>query len=457
MIKPSGIANKLKYIGGILSFIIIAVIVLNVIMNDKSKKDSLIINIAGKQRMLTQKMSKEIFYLKQKDSIDFRELNSAVDEFSENLKDLLEGNSVKGIYHPQDEKIETKLQKVQKIWFPFKEKIGTLKKLIQENKPDIESLTQKNTYLLNLSDEIVKVMVKNNMEGVYIDFSGRQRMLSQRMGLFMERYLRTDNEDDYLKFKNARDLYEKTLLRFINDESVKAIKQVNDKVIECHGYWQEYDAYIHKVLKRTNSINEAIAYIYEKNIELLNTMDRAVWLYTEYSEKKTAMFDKIQYFALIIVLVIILYTFLITKEVVTHLNDFVKQAKALEEADLSTLSKADMLVDEESEDELKVASTHISNFVQKVNSAMNHSQDAISKAEAAVKELQYLADDVESALDGLHVDEVEKSNFDKRVNATEDIAIESAENLLHVKKMLEKLQANLNSLVEKSEKNISSK
>jgi len=122
MIKPSGIANKLKYIGGILSFIIIAVIVLNVIMNDKSKKDSLIINIAGKQRMLTQKMSKEIFYLKQKDSIDFRELNSAVDEFSENLKDLLEGNSVKGIYHPQDEKIEAKLQKVQKIWFPFKEK-----------------------------------------------------------------------------------------------------------------------------------------------------------------------------------------------------------------------------------------------------------------------------------------------------------------------------------------------
>lgn len=453
MMKPTGIATKLKYIGGILSFIVIVIININVYMNDKTKKDSLVINIAGKQRMLSQKMSKEIFYIKQKDSSDFRELNSAVDTFDENLNDLIDGSSAKGIYAPQNDEIKNKLLEVKDIWIPFKDKIEFMKSQIFQMKPYIQSLTQKNTYLLNLSDDVVKVMVKENMEGVYIDFSGRQRMLSQRMGLFMERYLRTDSEDDYLKYKNARDLYESTLLRFTKDENVKKLSGVKEKVEECYNYWIEYREFMDIVLKDADALNEALSYVYEKNVKLLNTMDNAVWLYTEYSESKTGLFDKIQYVALGLVLLILLYTFVISKEVMRHLDEFVRQAKALEEMDIDTLSQMHMEVSEESEDELKEATSHISNFVAKVNSAMNHSQDAISKAEAAVRELQFLADDVEDALAGLNIDEEEKNIFDRKVNATEDIAIESAENLLSVKKMLEKLQTNLNTLIEKSETN----
>lgn len=452
MIKPTSIGNKLKYIGGLLFFIIIALIILNVYMNERVKKDSLVINVSGLQRMLTQKMSKEIFYIKHKDTIDFRELNTAMDTFNENLYDLIHGNKIKGIYAPEDIEIKKKLQEVEDIWIPFKEKITYIKESIRQIKPSLESLIQKNTYLLNLADDIVKIMVKNKMEGVYIDFSGRQRMLTQRMGLFMERYLRTDNEDDYLKFISAKKLFESTLLRFKNDKQINKIKEVHKKVEECYIYWQNYNRFITRIIEKENNINDAIAYIYQMNIKLLNTMDSAVWLYTEYSEGKTAFFDKVQYVALILILLILLYTFLVVKDIVRHLDEFIKKAKALEEADLETLTKTELLnVGEESEAELIEASAHIGNFVQKVNSAMSHSKDAISKAEAAVKELQYLADDVEDALQGLNVDEKEKNSFDKSVNATEDIAIESAENLLHVKKMLEKLQSNLNSLIDKSD------
>ncbi|MCD8544223.1 MAG: hypothetical protein LRY52_04995 [Sulfurospirillum cavolei] len=45
-------------------------------------------------------------------------------------------------------------------------------------------------------------------------------------------------------------------------------------------------------------------------------------------------------------------------------------------------------------------------------------------------------------------DENEKKTFDKNVNATEDIAIQSAENLIHVNKMLQKLKRSLNQMVE---------
>ncbi len=452
MLKPRGINKKLHFAGSTLSFIIICVITLTVIMNERSKKDSLIINIAGKQRMLTQKMSKEIFYIKYKQSTDFRELNSAIDLFDNNLHDLIHGNSAKGIYLPQNTKIKSKLEEVNALWVPFKTEVEKVRKAVSSVKSDLESLVGRTTSLLAESDKVVKVMVKHSMSGEFIDLSGRQRMLSQRMGLFVERYLRTDNEDDYLQFVKAKNLYNETINIFINNGDVQALPEVKKRVEKTYEYWKKHEKYVLNILKIENSINDSISYIYEKNIKLLNTMDAAVWLYTEYSEEKDSLFIKFQYISLIVALIIILFSYILSREIVNHINDFVNRTKALESDDINSLNHNHIKVDGESEDELIEASNYLSKFVKKVNVAMSHSEDAIRQAESAVHELQHLADNVEDALQDLQIDEKEKDSFDKRVNATEDIAIESAENLIHVRKMLEKLKSNLNTMVENSHK-----
>ena len=452
MLKPRGINKKLHFTGSMLSFIILCVITLTVIMNEKSKKDSLIINVAGKQRMLTQKMSKEIFYIKYKQSTDFRELNSAIDLFDNNLHDLIQGNSIKGIYIPQNSKIKAKLEEVNALWNPFKVEVIKVREAVSSIKSDLEMLTGRTTSLLNESDRVVQIMVKNNMSAKFIDFSGRQRMLSQRMGLFVERYLRTDNEEDYLQFVKAKNLYNETINRFLNNENVIALPEVFLEVEKTYKYWKEHEKYILNILRVENSINDSISYIYEKNIKLLNTMDAAVWLYTEYSEEKNSMFIKFQYISLIVALIIILFSYLLSREIVNHINDFVQRTKVLESDNINSLNHRHIRVNEQSEDELIEASNYISKFVKKVNVAMSHSEDAIKQAESAVTELQHLADDVEDALKDLKIDEKEKNSFDKKVSATEDIAIESAENLIHVRKMLEKLKSNLNTMVENSQK-----
>ena len=452
MLKPRGINKKLHFAGSTLSFIIVCVITLTVVMNERSKKDSLIINIAGKQRMLTQKMSKEIFYIKYKQSTDFRELNSAIDLFDNNLHDLIQGNSIKGIYIPQNSKIKAKLEEVNALWNPFKVEVIKVREAVSSIKSDLEMLTGRTTSLLNESDRVVQIMVKNNMSAKFIDFSGRQRMLSQRMGLFVERYLRTDNEEDYLQFVKAKNLYNETINRFLNNENVIALPEVFLEVEKTYKYWKEHEKYILNILRVENSINDSISYIYEKNIKLLNTMDAAVWLYTEYSEEKNSMFIKFQYISLIVALIIILFSYLLSREIVNHINDFVQRTKALESDNINSLNHRHIRVNEQSEDELIEASNYISKFVKKVNVAMSHSEDAIKQAESAVTELQHLADDVEDALKDLKIDEKEKNSFDKKVSATEDIAIESAENLIHVRKMLEKLKSNLNTMVENSQK-----
>ena len=448
MIKPTTISTKMKLAGGLLSFVIVFIISLTVMMNQMSKKDSYIINIAGKQRMLSQKISKETFFIVHRHTNDFRELNTAVALFESSLKDLLYGNDSKGIYAPQNERIKAKLEEVMALWLPFRSEVEALKSGIEEVRPDMEVLTPRIEKLLVLSDTVVQRMVKANLSNIHIDLSGRQRMLSQRMGLYVNRYLRMANAQDLLVFSDAKALYNKTIKGFLDDPAVKNAPEVYAIVKENNAYWEEYSVYLEHVIAVENEINKHMAFVYEKNVQLLNAMDEAVWLYTDHSEAKNDMFLTFQYIALIIGLIIIVYAFVMTKEIIEHLEGFVQKAKELAHGDISSFTSSPVTLSDNSEDELKEASTHISLFVKKVNLAMKDSEDALKKAENAVSQLQQLAEDVEDVIEDMGIDENERKRFDKNVNATEDIAIQSAENLIHVNRMLQKLKKSLNAMVD---------
>ncbi|MDD3343051.1 MAG: type IV pili methyl-accepting chemotaxis transducer N-terminal domain-containing protein [Sulfurospirillaceae bacterium] len=447
--KPTAISAKMKLAGGLLSFVIICIIVLTVMMNQMSKKDSYIINIAGKERMLSQKMSKEVFSIVYRHSYDFRELRSAVSLFENSLNDLLYGNDAKGIYAPQNEMIQAKLEEVMEYWKPFKDEVEGLEMGIEAVRPDIEVLTGRIEKLLFLSDAVVQNMVRANLSNVHIDLSGRQRMLSQRMGLYVNRYLRLNNAQDLLIYRDAKTLYDKTIKSFLEDPAVKNSPEVYAIVKETNTYWEDYSIFLEKMLSKEAKINKHLTYIYEKNIQLLNAMDDAVWLYTDHSEYKNELFLKFQYLALLIGFVIIVYAFVMTKEVIEHLESFVQKAKELANGDISSIGSG-VHLHEDSEDELKEASTHISQFVNKVNYAMKDSEDALKKAENAIAQMQQIAEEMEDAISDISIDENEKKQFDKHVNATEDIAIQSAENLIHVNKMIQKLKRSLNAMVETS-------
>lgn len=448
--KPTAISAKMRLAGGLLSFVIIFIISLTVMMNQMSKKDSYIINIAGKQRMLSQKISKETFFIVHRHTNDFRELNTAVNLFESSLKDLLYGNDMKGIYTPQNERIKAKLEEVMELWLPFRVEVEALKSGIEEVRPDMEVLTPRIEKLLVLSDTVVQRMVMANLSNVHIDLSGRQRMLSQRMGLYVNRYLRSANAQDLLVYADAKTLYNKTIKSFLDDPAVKSSPEVYAIVKENNAYWEEYSVYLDQIIALESEINKRMEFVYEKNVQLLNAMDEAVWLYTDHSEAKNDMFLKFQYIALLVGLIIIVYAFFMAKEIIEHLEGFVQKAKELAHGNVSSFSTQPVTLSSNSEDELKEASTHISLFVQKVNVAMKDSEDALKKAENAVSQLQQLALEVEDVIEDMGIDENEKKAFDKNVNATEDIAIQSAENLIHVNRMLQKLKKSLNAMVVES-------
>ena len=81
---------------GILTTLCIGVMIGSVILiNQRSIQDGYLINIAGKERMLTQKITKEVFIINSQNQQNFDELNLAIKEFEENLHTLRYGNQKK--------------------------------------------------------------------------------------------------------------------------------------------------------------------------------------------------------------------------------------------------------------------------------------------------------------------------------------------------------------------------
>ncbi|MFA6757005.1 MAG: type IV pili methyl-accepting chemotaxis transducer N-terminal domain-containing protein, partial [Sulfurospirillaceae bacterium] len=340
--------------------------------------------------------------------------------------------------------IKKKLDEVATRWKPFEEEIERIKHGILSVKSEKEILSRRIENLLNMSDLIVKEMVKRDLQAIYIDLSGRQRMLTQRMGLSIERYLRTDNQEDFLLFSAAKTKYDETLRLFVNDSELKKDTELHALLKISLEKWEDFEKYILKLLEVEDSINQSIEYINQSNVKILDAMDEAVWLYTEHSERKNQLFLNFLYLAAALALVIILYAFTIARDIGKNINSFVEQARRLANTNDATAGKVE--IKEEMEAELQEASSYLQTYINKVSSAMNNSEDAVKRAERAIGELQALSEDIEGMIIDLKLDEATRRQLDQSVNQTEDIAIESSENLLHVTKMLKKLKENLNSI-----------
>lgn len=146
------ITTQIKLIGLSLSIIAIALVLLTIFLNQKSKHDSNVVNIAGKERMLTQKMAKELFLGMNNKS----EFEAAKTEFLSNLNNLIEGSSQNGITPPPTEKIKEKL-------------------LLIKQKSD-EFLSLSNMFVMDSEDELLKekIYASNNALLAMIDETVRE-------------------------------------------------------------------------------------------------------------------------------------------------------------------------------------------------------------------------------------------------------------------------------------------
>ncbi|NOR57858.1 MAG: hypothetical protein GQ474_04970 [Sulfurimonas sp.] len=327
MKKATSISTKIKVLGALLIALMLSVIATTIYLNHQNEKDALVINIAGKQRMLTQKMSKNVFYIHYSSNKDFYELNAAVDEFIKGLNTLRHGDSDKNISPVPTYQISLQQIEISKLWENFYENIQNFKLFTNSN------------------------------------------------------------------------------------------------------------------VNRKAELEEIVTTIYRDNTILLDNVDKLVTMYTDYSENKTNFIKTFQYTSGIILLILFVYALLQLRSIESHVDAFMQYSRMLmNNEDITNLKP--LQLEAESETEIVEVSDTINCFIQKVNTAMDYSNEALLQSERASSKLGELTDEFDSIIDELK----DKSLVHKHLNNSEDIVIESTEELINSTKKLSNLKLELEKL-----------
>jgi len=321
------ISTKIRILGAGLIFTILSLIILTIYLNQKNIKDSLIINIAGKERMLTQKISKNIFYLYNQRELDFNELDNAVEEFKYILDSLKNGDELRGITATPTDEIAQQISKIIVLWNSFNMNVQTFKELI---------------------------ILKN-----------------------------IDNE--------------------------KRLKvQVNS--------------------------------IHTSNNNLLKEVDNLVTLYTYHSEQKTHTIKNFQYFGAFILFLLIIYSILQLKTIEENANEFLKYSKNI--INMQVENKPIEYIEIDAEKEIVEVSDTLNCFINKINKAMEYSEEAVAKSQLASEKLEEITDEFDKLLDEMEDSQILSS----QLSQSEDIAIQSSEDLLQTTQKLSNLKQQLDNL-----------
>jgi hypothetical protein len=250
------------------------------------------INLSGKQRMLTQKMSKESLLISQ--DIDKAEnlenLKASMNLFEKTLKGLRNGDESLELAKTDNDEILKQLDIVDKKWAEFKPLIET----VIEEKADnatLEKIAELNLPLLSEMNKAVKlyeISAGSNVSelAITINLSGKQRMLTQKMTkelLLIAHNIDTDNNRKNLNETIV--LFDKTLKGLEKGDSDLYLEATTDENIlkqlaTIKTKWDNFRPVVSKAKTDKENLQQAA----ELNLPLLDEMNKAVKMYEELSE-----------------------------------------------------------------------------------------------------------------------------------------------------------------------------
>lgn len=228
------------------------------------------INIAGMQRMLSQRILKAYCEVGLGESYGNpqKRLADAVNKFDTNLHQL-EG-------FIQKPAIQQSLNKVLAVWPHYKE--------LAFNKPTRDGARQLmtiNRKLLPLANDVVVNMQKSygTATGKWVNIAGRQRMLSQRIAMFYLMHIwGVSTADDDKNAAKAADEYGKAL------KTLAAVKQNTKETKTLIDTMGSQIAFIEQaVTEKGDNLSFIVTVTSEK---MLKNADRLTALYAEMDKKK---------------------------------------------------------------------------------------------------------------------------------------------------------------------------
>jgi len=243
-----------------------------------SQSGTTVINLAGKQRMLTQKMSKEALLIIKGIEVEKNQadLQKTITLFDKTLHGLRNGDEAMGLPPTQDPQILKQLDQSIKLWHLFEKFLkqvvegrvdqNTLKAVEMANMPLLEMMNKtvhqyETLYESSLSPNLAKT----------INLAGRERMLIQKMTKELLLIANHVESDTFIKsLQGGGNLFHAKLSELMQDlETIKDPKLVS-QLKEVQRLWKEYQ----EIILNTELSSHGAQHFNKKEKEMIQKMSR---------------------------------------------------------------------------------------------------------------------------------------------------------------------------------------
>ncbi len=264
------------------------------------------INLAGKQRMLTQRMAKDLLIASMaspKDRVPYvRDFKACQALFDRTIAGLIDGDKKLHLIKTELPNIRDQLEKVQAIW---KLRQRTFAQAVENQNAlahAVESLdtlmTEMNTAVRLYTQSIVRQKLRKRLSSIVnayieekgvlrslVNISGKQRMLTQRMSkLAIQCALGLKRSESCAAMGDYRKEYARALVLFVRGDSARKIPPVRDQSIQEQikkilMLWKPFSQAVRKLSTAQGREKTALLYILRHEHALLTASDRLVKLY----------------------------------------------------------------------------------------------------------------------------------------------------------------------------------
>jgi nitrate/nitrite-specific signal transduction histidine kinase len=256
------------------------------------------INLAGRQRMLTQKMSKEFLLVAlQVDPAGNRTaLKQTIELFESSLSRLQKGDADLFIPAPPSPEITAQLETVRASW-------GTLKPALEKGTgggaiapEDVAAVASLNLPVLTEMHKAVEMYDQAakaagvQTAGTVVNVAGRQRMLSQKMAKeILLIALKQSADENRTQLKADAELFSKVQAGLVNGDPQLGLPATSNKTIlaqmsKVDSLWKEFQPLATEAETSPEVPAPVVAKVADLSPKLLNEMNRAVSMYESESK-----------------------------------------------------------------------------------------------------------------------------------------------------------------------------
>jgi nitrate/nitrite-specific signal transduction histidine kinase len=227
------------------------------------------INMAGRQRMLSQRVAKDYFYLgkkinkgnaKKQLKITLKEFKESQDILNKNIKDEEISNLIAFVNMSLDEFIATASEK-------YSIDNGTIILDLSES-------------MLEGSDYVVQALTKGQQANAIIDIAGKQRMLSQRIAKYYIAYQAGIKDDNTItQMKETVKEFDSVLSKLLKNKSNS--RKIQDELDKVNKMWKIVYKFYLNIEKGGLPI-----IVFTTTDDITKNMNKIVKMYVEILEKK---------------------------------------------------------------------------------------------------------------------------------------------------------------------------